>query len=219
MKGLFRKDYEVLKGNFKIFAGIYLVAFVFLFVYKDGEQMFTFYVTMISSILVLNTISYDEFDNGMPFIMTLPITRSTYVRSKYALGVILGFGGWVLSFVVASAFAIWKNPDRNWVEWWTIGLVSLMIIFFIIVVMIPLQFKFGGENSKMVMIGVFLGTFAGCYVLAAVLKQLGVDFDKVISDIASLGAPLLVCIFAAIIIGGLLISMKISERIMENKEY
>ena len=125
----------------------------------------------------------------------------------------------MLSFVVASGYAVWKNPDINWIEWWTIGVASLMVIFFIIVVMVPMQFKFGGENSRMVMIGVFLGTFAGCYLIITVLKQFGVDMDALVNNIASLGAPLLILILAAIIIGGLFISMKISERIINNKEY
>ncbi|MDC7290673.1 ABC-2 transporter permease [Blautia schinkii] len=219
MKGLFRKDIELLKGNFKIFAGIYLVALVFLFVYKNGEQMFTFYVTMISSILVLNTISYDEFENGMSFLMTLPVNRSTYVKSKYALGVIIGMGGWLLSFLVATVYANMKSPGRDWTEWLLVGMSSLIVIFFIIVVMIPLQLKFGGENSRMVMIAVFLGTFGGCYLIYTILEKLGVNVDALLLSVASLGAPMLLGIFAVIIAVSVLISMKISEKIINNKEY
>lgn len=219
MKGLIRKDYELLKGNFKIFASIYLLAVVFLFLYKNGEQMFTFYVTMISSILVLNTISYDDFENGMSFMMTLPISRGTYVKSKYVLGVAMGMGGWVISFLVATAYANWKNPVRDWVEWWGVGVSCLAVVFFVIVVMIPLQLKFGGENSRMVMIGVFLVTFIGIYAIVTILEKLGVDVDALIYQIADMGAPLLIAVFGVVIIVGLFISMKISERVLNRKEY
>ena len=41
------------------------------------------YLTMISAILSIGTISYDEFDNGYPFLLTLPVTRKSYVMAKY----------------------------------------------------------------------------------------------------------------------------------------
>ena len=42
--------------------------------------------TIVTAIFAITTISYDEFDNGLAFLMTLPVTRKQYVAEKYLLG-------------------------------------------------------------------------------------------------------------------------------------
>ena len=41
------------------------------------------YLTMFAVLVAIGTTSYDEFDNGFAFLMTLPFDRKTYVREKY----------------------------------------------------------------------------------------------------------------------------------------
>ena len=40
------------------------------------------YTVMLCGVLGISTISYDQAENGMPFLFTLPIDRQGYVREN-----------------------------------------------------------------------------------------------------------------------------------------
>ncbi|HJB28857.1 MAG TPA: ABC-2 transporter permease, partial [Candidatus Blautia faecavium] len=83
MKGLLKKDMELLKINGRVFGIAVLVALVYSLTGKMGAQFIMVYLTIMSAFLVLNTVSYDEAEKGMTFLMTLPVLRDTYVKEKY----------------------------------------------------------------------------------------------------------------------------------------
>ncbi len=86
MKGLLKKDWELLAGNYKTYGVVAAISLFYLFLGGNSVNFFVAYVTLIAVILVLNTISFDDFDHGMAFLMTLPIQRETYVLEKYVFG-------------------------------------------------------------------------------------------------------------------------------------
>ena len=53
------------------------------------------YFTMIASMFVLSTISYDEYDNGYAFLFSMPFSRTSYVKEKYVFSILVGGGGTV----------------------------------------------------------------------------------------------------------------------------
>ena len=76
MKGLLMKDFCLTFKNRKLI-GILLCMIVFVFFLQedDMEGFIISFVTMLSSTLVLSTISIDEFDKSVMFLMTMPIKR------------------------------------------------------------------------------------------------------------------------------------------------
>ena len=54
---------------------------------------------MSQLIFAITTISYDEFDNGLAFLMTLPVTRKQYVAEKYLLGAGLTAVAWGIATI------------------------------------------------------------------------------------------------------------------------
>ena len=56
--------------------------------------------------LVIGTISYDELDNGMPYIMCLPIKRSDYVKEKFLMTFMMIFGGYILGIIASVIIMI-----------------------------------------------------------------------------------------------------------------
>ena len=79
-----------------------------------GYNDFTFmvgFITFILSLFTVSSISYDEFDNGYPFLLTLPFSRKTYVIEKYVFGLILGLTGWLVS-VLISYIMIIMNGEK-----------------------------------------------------------------------------------------------------------
>ena len=81
MSGLLQKDLCLLKSNRKT-----LVLFLALAVVISLGQTNTFilgYFPFLMIIMLTGTISYDEMDNGFPFLFTLPVDRKMYIREKY----------------------------------------------------------------------------------------------------------------------------------------
>ena len=79
MKGLFVKDIELMKQQKQFFI-LVIVMGVILNLAGSGSSSFAAgYFTFVTAIFAITTISYDEFDNGLAFLMTLPVTRKQYV--------------------------------------------------------------------------------------------------------------------------------------------
>ena len=80
MKGLLIKDIQLFLKQKKIF----LIWFAITLVFLNRDPVFGIsYSLFLMVIMLVGTISYDDFDNGMGFLMTLPISRKTYVVEKY----------------------------------------------------------------------------------------------------------------------------------------
>ena len=77
MKGLLIKDFNLLKKR-----GIFLLVFIVGYtVYQLGTFNMEWAVgfgTLMIAMFSLTTITYDEYENGMPFLLTLPIRRNDY---------------------------------------------------------------------------------------------------------------------------------------------
>lgn len=86
MKGLFVKDLKLMSGQKKFLALVFLLACVLLT--TNSATFVINYLTIFCSILVVSTISYDEFDNGNAFLFTLPISRKEYVRKNTYLDLV-----------------------------------------------------------------------------------------------------------------------------------
>ena len=94
MKGLFVKDIELMKQQKQYFI-LVIVMGVILNLAGSGSVSFAIgYFTFVTAIFAITTISYDEFDNGLAFLMTLPVTRKQYVAEKYLLGAGLTAAAW-----------------------------------------------------------------------------------------------------------------------------
>lgn len=84
MKGLLIKDlYYVFQRKQTLL--IFLIVSLILGFTNEGSFLVG-YMTLLGTIISLSTISYDNADNGMPFLMTLPISRKEYALSKYVFG-------------------------------------------------------------------------------------------------------------------------------------
>ena len=79
MKGLLIKDFKLMKNQKNFFFIMIFIAAAMLF--AEFESTFVVsYFTMIASMFVLSTISYDEYDNGYAFLFSMPFSRTSYVK-------------------------------------------------------------------------------------------------------------------------------------------
>ena len=97
MAGLIEKDMRLLWCN-KLSAIAFVVFAVILEVSVKGAILG--YLPFVMCLLMMNTIAYDEMDNGYQFLLTFPIDRKTYVREKYVLTLGMGVLSWGVAMVI-----------------------------------------------------------------------------------------------------------------------
>lgn len=218
MSGLLEKDFCLLKSNRKT-----LVLFLALAVVISLSQTDTFilgYFPFLMIIMLTGTISYDEMDNGFPFLFTLPVDRKIYIREKYLLCIVGTIGSFLIAWILYFAALIVNGaPDASGKLLESVGMfpVFLTIFFLAIAVTVPIQVKYGAEGSRIVLAGI---CFLGAGVILFVHKAAG---DAALEKITSFSEMLektsgKIGVFA-VSIAALLISYGISVRVMEKKEF
>lgn len=108
-----------------------MVGIIFLITNED-LSMAVPYVTMMFSIFSLTTISYDEFDNGMSFLFTLPVNRVKYVVEKYIFGILVCLCGFRMISIFAGAASVVRGIEFPVQEYGAIAATGLGIAFFIL---------------------------------------------------------------------------------------
>lgn len=167
MLGLLTKDTYLLiqrKQTLLIFVGISL-----MMGYTMDGSFIVGYMCVLSCIMAVGTISYDEFDNGLMFLLTLPCDRKSYALAKYLFcGLVCGVG-WIFSVVLMFVMNAVKGLPMEVVENLTGAVACLPIIALMADLLIPIQLKFGAEKSRMVM--ALLG--GGVMVIAVLVQRMG----------------------------------------------
>ena len=219
MKGLLIKDFKLIFGNVKMIVMLIFISIFLMFSQEEGAFTFVVsYMTIITSMFVLSTISYDDFDHGMSYLMTLPITRKIYAAEKYCFGLLCGAAGWLFSMVLCFIFGSLPGIETINADF-IVGCVLIYIVLICMLsIMIPVQLKFGGDNGKIVI-----------FITIGVLVVIGVLVDKIATgygidlatEIEQLLATVIDCIIPITIATTALalgISFMISLRIMKNKQ-
>lgn len=214
MKALFKKDFYALKES-KILILIMLFVVVIMGIWGGGEStgFILSYVTVLSGVLVLNTISYDEMDNNCAFLLTMPFSRSAYAAEKYLFGIVTGTVGWIFSVVVILATS---GPfEQNGDFWWSLCAASLCLVYLLQAVMIPIQLKFGGQKGKIVILILFaavVGAVAAAAKSAGLMERIEAFMEHI-----SLGGICAAGLAFSILC--LLLSFACSVGIMKRKEF
>ena len=211
MLGMMRKDLCLLLQRSRAMLMMAGVGIIIGFS-TDGSFMIG-YLTMISAILTISTISYDEFDNGYLFLLTLPVTRRSYVTAKYIFCFLGDLVGWAAASVIYAGCCLAKGAGLG-MERLAAALVFLPVVGLMSAVMLPLQLKYGAEKSRLALAVLF----GGIGVLGALGMKLfpGLpDTLRAFPEIsgAALGAAALGAVVAAVAL-----SYWISLGIMEKKE-
>ncbi len=218
MKGLLIKDVKLMLGQKKFF--VVVVGLGIFFMMSNANPVSgVSYITMLLSIFTLSTISYDEFDNGMAFLMTLPIERKTYALEKYVFAGLTSIISAVGTSVLAYILGMVMDIPVDMVEVIGVACAIVLVSWLMLSVTIPLQIKFGAEKGRIAMILAMGAIFGIVFVLAKGLSSSGADMSGVVFFLESLEAWQIVAgaVFAVILV--LLASYAACVRIINKKEY
>ena len=114
----------------------------------DGYSFLSGYNIMVFILLILNTMTLDEYYKSMPFMMTLPVKRETYVAEKYVLMLTFSLVGAVLTTIICIAL-----HQEMAVQILIEALAIYLFMAFFQLMMLPIQLKFGGEKGRIVLMG------------------------------------------------------------------
>ena len=104
---------------------------------------------MYGFLLVLGTLTYDEFDRGYSFLFTLPVSRRGYVKEKYVFGLLFCGGIWILS-VLISLIYVWITKEIPIDDALMVNYaVSIILVLVFMGTSIPVQLKYGNEKGRL----------------------------------------------------------------------
>ncbi|WP_072449328.1 ABC-2 transporter permease [Blautia sp. Marseille-P3201T] len=218
MKGLFIKDIALMKNNKRILSIIFFTV-IFLMITGINSSFLMGYIPFICCTLTMGTISYDEYENGLPFLLTLPISRKEYVKEKYFLGFFTGGIGFLLSAAAATILQWIKTPEMDIFQWLLFCGYFLIFLAIFLALMIPIQIKYGSDKGKIVFLGIFLSIIALCYLATQMFQRLSFDFRGIkwfLAGVSDWQILVLSMGLAVVILG---ISHFFSIRIIEKKEF
>lgn len=222
MKGLLIKDLKLTLLNIRIFIIIIGIA-VFMLSQSGSSTAETAsfvisYITIIFGMFVLSSISYDDFEHGLSFLLTLPVTRKLYVLEKYVFGLLSSLTGWLLSLLLCLSLYLFKNSGSILSEVLAVSLISYLLLVLMLAVTIPVQLKFGGSNGKIV---IFI-VIGACYALGMagtrILKGLGLTSKELLVPLTQLNTGILIILGSVLAALALICSFLISCKIMNHKQ-
>ena len=217
MRGLLEKDFRLTFIRKQTLLIFFIMAIV-MGVSMDGSFLVG-YLTMLASIVALGTISFDEFENGFPFIMTLPFDRKTYVREKYLFCFLMAAAAWCVGAVMYCVMSIVRHTGTNPVSELSMLIAILPVMYVSVSIMIPLQLKYGQEKSRMVLFIIFGIIAVTIFGAKSFLSGTTNPFAGLMSDISSMPRAIVVLAITAVCALAAFISYLLSVRIMENKEF
>ncbi|NNJ30959.1 ABC-2 transporter permease [Lacrimispora defluvii] len=217
MKGLLIKDLLLLKNQQRFFLLVFFMSAGMLLV--DVNTFFVInYVTLISTMFTLSSISYDEFDNGYAFLFTLPITRNQYAAEKYVFGFVTGGSAWI----IMTVFVVIMNFVRGRVgtlELVITALLYLLISLLFMAVVVPVQLKFGTEKGRIVLIFIIGVIFAAGFIVVKAAKTFQLDLSTAATALTAFAAGSVITVLFLISLAAIFVSYFISVNIMKKKQF
>ena len=209
MKGELVKDIRIIKNQLSYFGIMVLIAF--LLSLNEGMTVFALsYASFMGMVFGVTTLNYDEYNNGLSYLMTLPVERKQYVMAKYIFSLIssLMFAGAVAIFCILYRYIMGKPLG----ELLSAAVSILPLAFILISVLLPIYIKFGATKARLVT-GIAVGVSGGTYMGLMPLIFIGGDM------VGPFNESLLYIVITAASVMALIISYRISVRIMEKKEF
>lgn len=207
MKGLILKDLYMIKKHFRIYL-LMTVVFLGVALIDSGNTFFVFYPCIISGMIPVTLLAYDEQAKWDVYAASLPCSRKQIVSVKYLIGLMIQIAVIALvaltqgiKMAVTDLFSLEAYLDMIFMLVGISGVASSMSL--------PLMFKQGVEKGRIgyyVMIGVVAG---GSAMLAGFWE----------GNMGNIRMPQLVAPVMALVAAGIYsISWLLSIRFYEKRE-
>ena len=218
MKALLLKDFQLFKQQ-KIFILLILAIGILLSMTNIMDTSFVLcYMTFVSSIFVVSSISYDEDKDGYLFLFTLPVTRKDYVKSKYCFGFLVSVCFWLIAVVLVLVTQFMKGASFIYINYFALCFIVLCASMILTSLLIPIQMKFGKSSGEITMVfiaGIAFVIAIACVRYASYIPASVISIVQVFERIGFLGVS--VCLFVIMLLI-LQLSYHRSLKMMRRKE-
>ena len=191
MKGLLLKDFYMAKKYCKFYALIALVFCAVSFL-SSTSQFFIFYPCILSGLLPVTLLGYDERSKWDLYAGTLPYTKAQLVSCKYLLGLIAQLSIFLL-IGIAQAVNLSYRGLFSWQRFSVLLSMLLILSFVSSSITLPPMFRWGVEKGRIAYY-VMIGVICGGSIAAANLFRFSLEVE------VSWNIPLLVLCAVAIIL-------------------
>ena len=218
MKAMLIKDWKLMKGQ-KQFVFILCIFLAVFGATSNNLGWLISYMTLMATIFSISTISYDEYNNGMVYLLALSISRRKYVEEKYLFCLLTSLIVSAVSLIVTLGIGIVRSTNATSEDLVISAAAALGIGVLICGFMLPIQLKFGPEKSRIAMAVMGAAIFAIVYVMVWIGKRMGTDMENVLQNFNNLSEGVGAVGAVVICLAVLLISMFISVHVMEKREF
>ena len=217
MKGLFVKDMRMALQQKKFF--MILIAISVLLNYNSDGSFVIGYLTFVCTFFVFSTIAYDENENGYSFLLTLPVNKKNFVAEKYLFGAFMCTLSWTVGCMIAVSFYVARNQTDSLLD----GLAGALPVYFVSLIFLsislPVQYQFGVERGKMVILFMLGALCLAAYLGNQLLKQAGYHVEQMVSRLFSQHMVWMEMGLCAVTIVIVLLSALASIIIINKKEF
>ena len=216
MKGLILKDLYNAMTQGK--ALLFMVVIFGVCFANAAEGTLIIMCTIYAAVLVINNMALDEMCAWETFALTMPVTRRQLALSKYVISVIYAFGGTLLGAIMTVVLraAGFGGGGALLGSILVITGVGMAISALFIAVLIPVNFKFGIQKGRFVLLSIAALIGGGGVLLSG---SRGTRIMAAIGTFGEINGMLAALIAAAAVAVILVVSFGISVKIMEKKEF
>ena len=212
MKGLIQKDLSLIARHAKFFV-VYILLFSVVFnLSGSGEFSIGGFLSVFSFMLIINCFAYDEqagFDKRMA---ASPLPRTQIVWARYGSALLLWAIGIGFTTVLDIVLSLVRGKALDPMALLLNVGISLGIALFFMSILFPLIYRYGVNKSRLMLI-VAIG--APTALIALVGQQLNGEFPVLPPTFLQT----LPWAIAAILLLGLWLSVSLSVRIYQRKEF
>ena len=153
MKALFIKDIRIILKQQRVLICAFFAVITILAFATDNSMYAVAFVLFLVPTMMLTTISYDTFENGMSYIMSLPVSVKDYVTEKYILTVasslIFNIMATILINVVLS---IGKGVGVMPLELIVNAMLAQFMVLIYISLVLPVDIRFGTDKGMIIVV-------------------------------------------------------------------
>lgn len=147
MKGIIIKDLLNLRNSLKTSLLILLIFSYMAFKSQDPKYLVAVFVLIIS-MQSISAMSYDEMAKWDIYALTMPLSKSKLVISKYILSILLSIIALIIS-ATTSYFFILPISNMSTREFLLSSYLIFAIAILFISALLPLIYKYGVEKSRL----------------------------------------------------------------------
>ena len=211
MKALIYKDLVTLKKTV-LFVLVILAVICFIGIREGAILMLPFVFVIIPLILLGILFGSDAQSKVDSYVIPGPIKRSTIVLSRYSFVWLITIIG-ILFTILLKIFT--KDSSLEMVPWYLIIATIALITTFIATIQLPLMYKFGAEQGKLIFVVLY-------FIIFGLFTYLGGKKEYIIElmgKLENLNLKLLCLAILGVTLVINAISCGISTKIYADKEF